>query len=316
MNVLVLVLFLFGSGFHQTHCQRLQRGFYSSSCPDAESIVSQVVKEGTDSDPTLPAALLRLHFHDCFVDGCDGSILIDTSSGNDERHASAHQGVRGFDIVETAKSRLEDACPGVVSCADIVALMARDSVSISRGPKYEVLTGRRDGLVSNSDDASEMPSVDDSVETLTDKFKKKGLSQRDLVLLTGAHTIGKAACFFITDRLYESNAPDLRIVPHFVPELMSMCPKNGVNSVKVSMDRGSDRRFDSQFYANVRGGFGIIKSDAALYGDSNTAEMVENYADNEDSFRNDFVGSILRMGNAGVNTGNSGEIRTTCSSFN
>lgn len=97
---------------------------------------------------------------------------------------------------------------------------------------------------------------------------------------------------------------------------MSMCPKNGVNSVKVSMDRGSDRRFDSQFYANVRGGFGIIKSDAALYGDSNTAEMVENYADNEDSFRNDFVGSILRMGNAGVNTGNSGEIRTTCSSFN
>lgn len=45
----------------------LRVGFYQSTCPQAESIVSQVVKYRFNTDPSLPAALLRMHFHDCFV---------------------------------------------------------------------------------------------------------------------------------------------------------------------------------------------------------------------------------------------------------
>lgn len=59
--------------------------------------------------------------------GCDGSILIDNGE-NAERHAFGHQGVGGFEVIERAKAQVEAMCPGVVSCADIVALAARDAV--------------------------------------------------------------------------------------------------------------------------------------------------------------------------------------------
>lgn len=45
----------------------LKTGFYSSSCPKSESIVRSTVEKYFNKDPTLAAALLRLHFHDCFV---------------------------------------------------------------------------------------------------------------------------------------------------------------------------------------------------------------------------------------------------------
>lgn len=62
--------------------------------------------------------------------GCDGSILLDdTSSFTGEKTAGPNSGsVRGYNVIDDIKSEVEDACPGVVSCADIVAIAARDSV--------------------------------------------------------------------------------------------------------------------------------------------------------------------------------------------
>lgn len=62
------------------------------------------------------------------LEGCDGSILIKHVVNNDERFAAGNAGVGGFDVIDGAKSELERLCPGVVSCADIVALAARDAV--------------------------------------------------------------------------------------------------------------------------------------------------------------------------------------------
>ncbi|MBA0579842.1 hypothetical protein Gohar_016241, partial [Gossypium harknessii] len=101
-------------------------GFYSKTCPRAESIVKSTVESHFRSNPAIAPGLLRMHFHDCFVNGCDGSVLID--GPNTERKAVQNSLLRGFDVIDEAKAKLEAACPGVVSCADILALAARDSV--------------------------------------------------------------------------------------------------------------------------------------------------------------------------------------------
>lgn len=55
----------------------------------------------------------------------------------------------------------------------------------SNGPFYQVPTGRRDGRISKMSLAADLPDVDDSIEVLKSKFKQKGLSHKDLVLLSG-----------------------------------------------------------------------------------------------------------------------------------
>ncbi|VAI91219.1 unnamed protein product [Triticum turgidum subsp. durum] len=108
--------------------------YYDCTCPDAYKIVQGVLMEAHQSDPRIFASLIRLHFHDCFVQGCDGSLLLDTFDGMEsEKDARPNNGsARGFEVVDAAKAALEDACPGVVSCADILAIAAEISVELVR----------------------------------------------------------------------------------------------------------------------------------------------------------------------------------------
>ncbi|KAG4176369.1 hypothetical protein ERO13_A11G240700v2 [Gossypium hirsutum] len=159
MGFVFLLLAFFAIGVVQG---QLRVGFYSNTCPYDESIVSSVVRNAAQSISNIPPVLLRLHFHDCFVEGCDGSILIQNGP-KAERHAFGHQGVGGFEVIEQAKAQLEATCPGVVSCADIVALAARDAIALANGPSYEVPTRRRDGRVSDVSLAANMPDVSDSI---------------------------------------------------------------------------------------------------------------------------------------------------------
>ncbi|GMJ03448.1 peroxidase 25 [Hibiscus trionum] len=295
-------------------------GFYSSSCPQVESIVKSTVQSHFRSDPTVAPGLLRMHFHDCFVQGCDGSILIDGS--DTEKTAGPNRLLRGYEVIDDAKTQLESTCPGVVSCADILALAARDSVVVTGGASWAVPTGRRDGTLSRASDAANLPGFRDTIDIQKQKFLDKGLNTQDLVTLVGGHTIGTSACQFFSYRLYNftSTGPDPSINPAFVSQLQALCPQSGDGSRRIDLDTGSGNRFDNSYFANLRDGKGILESDQRLWTDASTKTFVQRFLGIRGllglTFNVEFGKSMVKMSNVEVKTGTAGEIRKVCSKIN
>ncbi|MBA0614029.1 hypothetical protein Godav_014366 [Gossypium davidsonii] len=252
-------------------------GFYARTCPRAESIVRSAVQSHFRSNPNIAPGLLRMHFHDCFVQGCDASILID--GPNTEKTAPPNRLLRGYEVIDDAKTQLEAACPGVVSCADILTLAARDSVFLTRGINWAVPTGRRDGRVSLASDTTILPGFRESIDSQKQKFAAFGLNTQDLVALVGGHTIGTSACQLFSYRLYNftNGGPDPTINPAFVPQLQALCPQNGDGSRRIDLDTGSGNRFDTSFFANLRNGRGILESDQKLWTDPSTRTFVQRF---------------------------------------
>ncbi|KAF3949273.1 hypothetical protein CMV_024839 [Castanea mollissima] len=310
-----LVFLLLALSVSYVHCQATRVGFYSKTCPRAESIVRSTVQTHFRSNPTVAPGLLRMHFHDCFVQGCDASVLI--NGPNTEKTAGPNLGLRGFEVIDDAKAKLEAACPGVVSCADILALAARDAVT--NGPNWKVPTGRKDGRVSLASDTSNLPGFTDSIDVQKQKFSAKGLNAQDLVTLVGGHTIGTSACQFFRYRLYNftttGNGADPTINPSFLPQLRALCPENGDATRRVGLDTGSQNRFDSSFLSNLRNGRGVLESDQKLWTDASTRSFV-NPLLGSDAFNVQFGRSMVKMSNIGIKSGTQGEIRKVCSKIN
>lgn len=66
-------------------------------------------------------------FNSLSTQGCDGSILLDGSDS--EKFANPNRNsARGFEVVDAIKAAVESECNATVSCADILAIAARDSV--------------------------------------------------------------------------------------------------------------------------------------------------------------------------------------------
>lgn len=69
---------------------------------------------------------------DHYYQGCDASVFLDDSNGNKnrsiERQAAPNKTLRGINEIDMIKEELDNACPGVVSCADTLALATRDAV--------------------------------------------------------------------------------------------------------------------------------------------------------------------------------------------
>ena len=55
---------------------QLSATFYSSSCPRALGTIRSAVTAAVNRDPRMGASLLRLHFHDCFVQASPGSSSL------------------------------------------------------------------------------------------------------------------------------------------------------------------------------------------------------------------------------------------------
>ncbi|CAM0958209.1 unnamed protein product [Alopecurus aequalis] len=176
---------------------------------DVRDTVKRVVAKAIGGNPGVGAALIRLVFHDCWVHGCDGSVLLDRKpyGSKVEKDAKNNIGLAGFDVIDNIKSQL--GSPENVSCADLVVLAAREATFVlSRGKiDYAVRTGRMDGVVSSADDADAIlpPSTFD-VTQLKDNFAKKGFNPAELAALSGAHAVGVAHLSSFQDRLDNATA--------------------------------------------------------------------------------------------------------------
>ncbi|XP_020215743.1 peroxidase A2 [Cajanus cajan] len=304
---------------------QLSATFYSSTCPNVSSIVSNAVQQALQSDSRIGASLTRLHFHDCFVNGCDASILLD-QGGNitqSEKNAAPNfNSVRGFDLVDSIKSSIESSCPGIVSCADILALAAESSVSLSGGPSWNVLLGRRDGLTANQAGAnSSIPSPFESLSNVTSKFSAVGLDTTDLVALSGAHTFGRAQCQFFSQRLFNfsgTGSPDPTLNSTYLATLQQNCPQNGNGSTLNNLDPSTPDSFDNNYFTNLLINQGLLQTDQELFSTngSSTVSIVNNFANNQTAFFQAFAQSMINMGNISPLTGSQGEIRTDCKKLN
>ncbi|XP_034697877.1 peroxidase 27-like [Vitis riparia] len=317
---LFLQLLLLSFVFDVANSQGLKVGFYRKTCPNAEAIVKKVVDQAMSVAPSLSGPLLRMHFHDCFVRGCEGSVLLNSSTQQAEKDASPNLSLRGYQVIDRVKSALEKACPGVVSCSDILALVARDVVVAMKGPSWKVETGRRDGRVSNITEAlTNLIPPTANITQLKSGFQQRGLSVKDLVVLSGGHTLGTSHCSSFSSRLYNFTGkgdtdPDLD--PNYIAKLKTKCKQGDANSL-VEMDPGSFKTFDESYYTLVGKRRGLFVSDAALLDDSETKAYMKLQATTHGStFFEDFGVSMIKMGRIGVLTGSSGEIRKECALVN
>ncbi|KAI9385145.1 hypothetical protein POPTR_011G027300v4 [Populus trichocarpa] len=313
---IIFLVFVFNSANAQ-----LKVGFYKDTCPKAEAIVKEVMDQVMKVAPSLSGPLLRMHFHDCFVRGCEGSVLLNSSTGQAEKDSPPNLSLRGYQVIDRVKTALEKECPGVVSCADILAIVARDVTVATIGPFWEVETGRRDGRVSTfSEPLTNLPPFFANISQLISMFRSKGLSVKDLVVLSGGHTIGTSHCSSFSSRLYNStgkDGTDPTLDSEYIEKLKNKC-KVGDQTTLVEMDPGSVRTFDNSYYTLVAKRRGLFQSDAALLDNSETKAYVklQSAATHRSTFFKDFGVSMINMGRVEVLTGKAGEIRNVCSKVN
>ncbi|KAI6673301.1 hypothetical protein NL676_001207 [Syzygium grande] len=269
--------------------QLSDQDYYAERCPKALETIKSAVKSAVTNESRMGASLLRLHFHDCFVNA------------------------RGFDVIDTIKSEVEKLCPGVVSCADILAIVARDSVVELGGRSWQVQLGRRDSTTASLNAANtDLPAPTLNLSALITSFSNKGLTAKEMVTLSGSHTIGQARCVTFRARLYNEND----ISSSFATSLKANCPSSGGDSNLSPLDVTSPTLFDNAYYSNLVSQKGLLHSDQQLFSGGSTNAQVTAYSENMGSFKDDFAKAMVKMGGLSPLTESTGQIRTNCRRVN
>ncbi|KAH8890442.1 heme peroxidase [Thozetella sp. PMI_491] len=156
-----------------------------SSCPSvwteatADLKASFVGSDGLCTDDARAA--IRLSFHDCFPEACDGSIVLSdecTSRGENSQLTS---------ICSTIGSK---ATQYNVSTADMIQFgTAMGIASCPGGPLISFKVGRTDTTTANP--SGQMPGANTDATTLISQFAAKGFTATELVALVGAHSTAK-----------------------------------------------------------------------------------------------------------------------------
>ncbi|KAM0892918.1 hypothetical protein ACQ4PT_025408 [Festuca glaucescens] len=269
-----------------TSSDGLKLNYYSESCPRAEEIVKEQVKSLYEEHGNTAVSWLRALFHDCTY-------------------------------IDAIKSALERACPGTVSCADLLALAARDGAAMLGGPAdIPMRTGRRDATESQYGEVeSNIPNHNESVSAVLDRFASMGVDAEGVVALLGAHSVGRVHCFNLVARLYP--AVDGTIEPAYGTYLRGRCPtaeaKEDTRDVAYARnDRVTPMVLDNMYHKNLLKGRGLLLVDQRLATDPRTATFVRKMAADNDYFHDVFAAALVKMSENGPLTGDQGEVRKDC----
>ncbi|KAJ0669238.1 putative peroxidase [Helianthus annuus] len=312
-TILVTIFIILISVDYFMPCKaQLSTTFYDTTCPNALSTIQTSINAAVSRNGRNAASVIRLHFHDCFVQGCDASLLL--GGAGSEKESAANDGVVGYDVIDDAKAAVESVCPGVVSCADILAVAARDASVAVGGPSWTVRLGRRDSPDSNAAEAAtDLPRGNMNLGELISNFANKGFNTREMVALSGSHTLGQARCVRFRGRIYNSPLP---IDAAFNSSLTAICPPTAPtgDATLQPLDLVTPNTFDNNYFLNLRASRGLLISDQVLFNGDSADSIVTEYADNPATFDSDFAASMVKMSEIEVLTGTSGIIRTVCTS--
>ncbi|GJM96715.1 hypothetical protein PR202_ga13577 [Eleusine coracana subsp. coracana] len=306
-----------------TRCAaQLKQDYYAAVCPNLESIVQDAVAKKVQETAIAVGATIRLFFHDCFVEGCDASvILVSTGNNTAEKDHPSNLSLAGdgFDTVIQAKAAVDAVpqCANQVSCADILALATRDAIVLAGGPTYPVELGRLDGLSSTSTSVDgKLPPPSFNLDQLTAIFAANNLSQTDMIALSAAHTVGFAHCGTFSSRIQPA-AVDPTLDASYAAELQAACPAGVDPNIALEIDPITPHAFDNQYFINLVQGRGLFTSDQVLFSDDRSRPTVVQWSQNSSDFEQAFVAAMTNLGRVGVKTDPSqGNIRRDCAFLN
>lgn len=178
---------------------------------------------------------------------------------------------------------------------------------------YQVRLGRRDARSASQAAAnSNLPPPFLNFTQLLPAFQAQGLDLKDLVALSGGHSIGLARCSSFQARI----SGDTNINPKFAATLQKTCNVGG-NSSLAPLDK-TPTKFDTRYYKDLLEKKGLFHSDQELFkGDGSASDrLVYLYSKSSHAFAKDFGVSMIKMGNIKPLTGKQGEIRCNCRKVN
>ncbi|OVA10172.1 Plant peroxidase [Macleaya cordata] len=293
----------------------LRLNYYSESCPRAEEIVKEEVIKLYKKHGNTAVSWVRNLFHDCMVKSCDASLLLETANSIvSEKTSQRSFGMRNFKYVNTIKEALESECPMTVSCADVVALSARDGVVMLGGPSMSMRTGRRDSWESHSAVIEDfIPNHNDTMPLVLSRFQSIGIDAEGVVALMGAHSVGRVHCVNLVHRLYPEIDPTLD--PEYAEYLRGRCPSPEPDPTAVEYarnDRETPMIIDNMYYKHLLNHKGLLLVDQQLVSDPTTSPFIEKMASDNGYFHDQFSRALLLLSENNPLIDDEGEIRKDC----
>lgn len=142
-----------------------------------------------ETTPCMPI-MVRLAWHDAGTfnvadktGGANGSIRFMPESG--------HGANNGLNIARDLLEPIKKAYPAI-SYADLYQLASVQAIEYAGGPKIPFRMGRVDASEADTTPDGRLPDADKKMDHLRDVFYRMGLDDKDITVLSGAHTLGRA----------------------------------------------------------------------------------------------------------------------------